>query len=144
MVMSPTSASAASTAETSAAQLDDVTGGVAGLGVGVTSSPAKPPSIRSQSSAQHRRSGSVTSSLRAGAAGPGGETGFPGGRSSASLAPSASSYSSLAPDAASSPTLAAGVGAGTNGGGLTSTNTAAGDGPRDTRTAQLSNLLDYV
>ncbi|KAK0561998.1 hypothetical protein OC844_002917 [Tilletia horrida] len=146
MVMSPTSASAASTAETSAAQLDDVTGGVAGLGVGVgvTSSPAKPPSIRSQSSAQHRRSGSVASSLRGGAAGPGGETGFPGGRSSASLAPSASSYSSLAPDAAFSPTLAAGVGAGTNGGGLTSTNTAAGDGPRDTRTAQLSNLLDYV
>ncbi|KAK0519263.1 hypothetical protein OC834_007443, partial [Tilletia horrida] len=34
--------------------------------------------------------------------------------------------------------------AGSNGGGLTSTNTAAGDGSRDTRTAQLSNLLDYV
>ncbi|KAK0522283.1 hypothetical protein OC834_006346, partial [Tilletia horrida] len=109
MVMLPTSASAASTAETSAAQLDDVTSGVVGLGIGVTSSPANSPLISSQSSAQHRRSGSVASSLQGGAAGPSGETGFPGGRSSASLALSASSYSSLALDAAFSPTLAAGV-----------------------------------
>ncbi|KAE8259221.1 hypothetical protein A4X13_0g1162 [Tilletia indica] len=130
MVMSPTTTSA-STFETLATPTTEDNGGVSlPMGIGLTS-PVKAPSIRSQGSHTHRRSGSVASSLR----------GMGGG-----IAPSASSVDGSSPSLTA---IASGSTLPPSGTGLHPGSAAAGgpgtqESARDTRTAQLSNLLEYV
>ncbi|KAL9936701.1 hypothetical protein V8E36_004769 [Tilletia maclaganii] len=154
-VISPTTTSAASTMESVANPTEEGHADKSGLGLTSTAgsvgsasqttiSSAKPPSIRSQSSIKHhQRSGSVASSLR-GTGVAADNIGLPGGRSSASIAFSTS-------DASSSPSSTALASAGNylsvgtgSASAAAAAAAAAADPTRDTRTAQLSNLLESV